>query len=46
MGSWEHIKLVELPVHNALGFFEGLEEIPQNTHRNKNGVVYIIFNTH
>jgi hypothetical protein len=39
MGTWEHIKLGELPQHNALGFF-CWGEIPQNTHRNKKGVVY------
>jgi hypothetical protein len=42
MGTWEHIKLRELPWHNnALRFFR-MGEIPQNTHSNKKGVVYII----
>jgi len=36
---WEHIKLGELPWHIALGFLL-LGEIPQNTQRNKKGVVY------
>ncbi len=39
MGTWEHMKLRELPQPNGLGFFP-LEEISQNTHRNKKGVVY------
>jgi hypothetical protein len=33
MGTWEHIKLGELPLHNTLGFVLLLEEIPQNTQR-------------
>jgi len=37
MGMWEHIKLGELHWHNALVFLLG--EIPQNTQRNKKGVV-------
>jgi hypothetical protein len=43
MGTWEHIKLGKLPWHNSLGFFcWGVGNIPQNTHRNKKGVVYDI----
>jgi len=41
MGTWEHIKLGELPWHNALSVFLLGSEIPQNTHKNKKGVVYI-----
>jgi hypothetical protein len=38
MGTY---KIGELPQHNTLGFFcRG--EIPQNTHRNKKGVVYVL----
>jgi hypothetical protein len=42
--SWEHgnmgtYRIGELPWHNTLGFFYW-GEIPQNTHRNKKGVVY------
>jgi hypothetical protein len=33
MGTWEHIKLGELPYHNALG------GDPSNTHKNKKGLV-------
>jgi hypothetical protein len=40
MGTWEHIKLGELPLHNTIGFVLLLGEIPQNTHRNKKGVLY------
>jgi hypothetical protein len=40
MGTWEHIKLGELPRHNTLRV-PLLGEIPQNTHRNKKGLVYI-----
>jgi len=35
MGTWEHVKLGELPRHNALEFF-CLGEIPQNTNTNTN----------
>jgi hypothetical protein len=45
MGTWEHIKLRELPWHNTLRVLL-LGEIPQNTHRNKNGVAYILFYFH
>jgi len=44
MGTWEHIKLGELPQHNTLGFF--CWEDPQNAHRNKKGVVYVVFLSH
>jgi len=37
-GHGKHIKLGVLPGHNAPGFF-CWGEIPQNTHRNKKGVV-------
>jgi len=39
MGTWEHIKLGELPRHNTLGVLL-LGEIPQNRHRNEKGVGY------
>jgi hypothetical protein len=40
MGTWEHIKLGELPRHNTLGFVLLLGEIPQkNTYKIKREVV-------
>jgi len=38
MGTWEHIKLRELPRHNALGFFCWGRSLKIHT-RNKKGVV-------